>query len=269
MSVPAVSLRRLVKRYPLPKSWRDIILHPVRRQTIEALRSVDWEIPAGRCACLLGPNGAGKTTLLKILATLILPDEGSASVFGHDVAADPERAKTGVGLAVADERSFYWRLTVEQNMAFFAALYNVPRRERSRRVGELLRLTGLESAAGLRFNALSTGMRQMLAFARALLADASLLLVDEPTRSLDPRAAERIRRFISEEIVARRGRSVVWATHNLEEARAHGQELAVLDRGAIKFSGPAEELTECGRLTMAEAYARLVPPPEARDDAHG
>jgi ABC-type methionine transport system ATPase subunit len=154
---------------------------------VTALDGLDLEVGRGRVFCLLGPNGAGKTTLIKVLATLVLPDGGRASVAGYDVALEPGPAKNAVGYAVSDERSFYWRLTGRQNLEFFGALYGLGGPARDRRIDELLRLAGLEEAADLRFNGYSTGMRQMLAFARALLADAAILLVDEPTRSLDPR----------------------------------------------------------------------------------
>ena len=194
MSVaPVLVAEGLVKRYPVFRGFRDLVLHPFDRRAVTALDGLDLEVGRGRVFCLLGPNGAGKTTLIKVLATLVLPDGGRASVAGHDVALEPGPAKRAVGYAVSDERSFYWRLTGRQNLEFFGALYGLGGPARDRRIGELLRLAGLEEAADLRFNGYSTGMRQMLAFARALLADAAILLVDEPTRSLDPQAADRVR----------------------------------------------------------------------------
>ena len=171
--------RQEVSRVPrLPGPLR----RPFDRRTATALDGLDLRVEPGRVFCLLGPNGAGKTTLIKILATLVLPDGGRAAVDGHDVARDPARAKGAVGYAVGDERSFYWRLTGRENLEFFAALYGLRGPARSRRIADLLDLVGLEAAADLRFNAYSTGMRQMLAFARALLADAS----HPPRRRADP-----------------------------------------------------------------------------------
>jgi ABC-2 type transport system ATP-binding protein len=254
----AILARGLVKRYPVVRGFRDLVLRPFDRRAVTALDGLDLEVGRGRVFCLLGPNGAGKTTLIKILSTLVLPDGGRAAVNGHDVALEPGPAKRSVGYAVADERSFYWRLTGRQNLEFFASLYGLRGRARDLRAAELLRLAGLEAAADLRFNGYSTGMRQMLAFARALLADASVLLVDEPTRSLDPQAADRTRAFLRDELARRQGRTILWATHDLGEAADWADDIAVISRGRIRLDGPAASLAAGGRAALREAYERAV-----------
>jgi len=206
---PVLLAEKLVKRYPIFRGFRELVFKPFDRRTVTALDGLDLEVGRGRVFCLLGPNGAGKTTLIKILAGLVLPDGGRALVDGHDVAREPGPARTAVGTAVSDERSFYWRLTGRQNLEFFGALYGLRGAARDRRIEEVLRIAGLDGAAGLRFNGYSTGMRQMLAFARALLADAAILLVDEPTRSLDPQAADRIRSFLRDELAGRQGKTIL------------------------------------------------------------
>ena len=259
MSAPPVLVAEgLVKRYPVFRGFRDLVLHPFDRRTVTALDGLDLEVGRGRVFCLLGPNGAGKTTLIKVLATLVLPDGGRASVAGHDVALEPGPAKSAVGYAVSDERSFYWRLTGRQNLEFFGALYGLGGPARDRRIGELLRLAGLEEAADLRFNGYSTGMRQMLAFARALLADAAILLVDEPTRSLDPQAADRVRAFLRGELAGRQGKTILWATHDLGEAADCADDIAVISRGRIRLRGPAASLAAGGRASLRQAYEQAV-----------
>ena len=255
---PAIVAEGLVKRYPVVRGFRDLVLKPFDRRRVTALDGLDLEVGRGRVFCLLGPNGAGKTTLIKVLSTLVLPDGGRAWVNGHDVAREPGPAKSSVGYAVADERSFYWRLTGRQNLEFFASLHGLRGAGRGRRVGELLRLAGLEDEADLRFNSYSTGMRQMLAFARALLAEASILLVDEPTRSLDPRAADRTRSFLRDELARRQGRTVLWATHDLGEAVDFADDIAVISRGRIRLAGPAASLAAGGRAALRVAYERSV-----------
>jgi ABC-2 type transport system ATP-binding protein len=255
---PVLLVEGLVKRYPVYRGFRELVLHPFDRRFVTALDGLDLEVGRGRVSCLLGPNGAGKTTLLKVLATLVLPDGGRALVEGRDVVREPGRAKAAVGLAVGDERSFYWRLTGRQNLEFFAALYGLRGGVRDRRVGELLKLAGLEEAADLRFNGYSTGMRQMLSFARALLADAAILLVDEPTRSLDPQAADRIRSFLRVELAGRQGKTVLWATHDLGEAADCAHDIAVISRGRIRLSGPASTLAAGGRAALRRAYEQAV-----------
>jgi ABC-2 type transport system ATP-binding protein len=255
---PAILAENLVKRYPVFRGFRELVRRPFDRRTVTALDGLDLRVEPGRVFCLLGPNGAGKTTLIKVLATLVLPDGGRAEVDGHDVAGDPGPAKAAIGYAVGEERSFYWRLTGRQNLEFFGALYGLRGRARDRRVADVLRLVGLEASADLRFNAYSTGMRQMLAFARALLAEGPVLLVDEPTRSLDPRAADRIRSFLRDELAGRQGKTVLWATHDLAEAADRADDIAVISRGRIRLHGPAATLASGGRASLREAYERAV-----------
>jgi ABC-2 type transport system ATP-binding protein len=258
VGVPAVSVRGLVKKYPLVRGYRELARHPFRRRFITALDGIDLDVGTGRCFCLLGPNGAGKTTLIKVLATLVLPDGGSVRVGGFDVGRDARNVKEAIGLAVGDERSFYWRLTGRQNLRFFAALNAIPAAEARRRIDGILALAGLDDVADLRFNAYSTGKRQMLAFARALLTDARILFVDEPTRSLDPGSARRIRAFIRGELVMRQGRTVLWATHNLSEAAEVADDLAIIDKGRIRASGRTADLTAGGRISLQEVYDGVV-----------
>jgi ABC-2 type transport system ATP-binding protein len=264
---PALLAVNLVKKYPVFRGFRELILKPFDRRTVTALDGLDLEAGRGRVFCLLGPNGAGKTTLIKILATLVLPDGGRAEVAGHDVARDPGPAKAAVGYAVSEERSFYWRLTGRENLEFFGALYGLRGPARDRRIDELLHVAGLEGAAGLRFNAYSTGMRQMLALARALLANADILLVDEPTRSLDPQAADRIRAFLRDELARRRGKTILWATHDLGEAADYADDIAVISRGRIRLRGRAEELAAAGgRTALRQAYEQAVNDPVVADN---
>jgi ABC-2 type transport system ATP-binding protein len=263
---PVLLAENLVKRYPVFRGFRDLLLRPFDRRSVTALDGLDLEVGRGRVFCLLGPNGAGKTTLLKVLATLVLPDGGRALVEGRDVVREPGRAKAAVGLAVGDERSFYWRLSGRQNLEFFAALYGLRSGARDRRVGELLRLVGIEGAADRRFNSYSTGMRQMLSFARALLADAAVLLVDEPTRSLDPQAADRIRSFLRAELAGRQGKTILWATHDLGEAADCADDIAVISRGRIRLSGPASTLAAGGRAALRRAYEQAVTDCASPDD---
>jgi len=255
---PAILVENLAKRYPVFGGFRDLVRHPLKRPHRTALDGVGLRVGRGRAFCLLGPNGAGKTTLIKILATLVLPDGGRALVDGNDVERSPAAVRRAIGYAIADERSFYWRLTGRQNLEFFGALNGLRGGRLQAAIADVLRLTGLESAADLRFNAYSTGMRQMLAFARALLADAEILFVDEPTRSLDPQAAARIRAFLRCDLVDGRGKTVLWATHDLAEAAEFAHEIAIIDRGRIRAAGTVGGLTGGGRGPLREVYDKAL-----------
>ncbi len=255
---PAILVEGLVKRYPVFEGFRDLLRHPLTRRHRTALDGVSLSVGRGRVVCLLGPNGAGKTTLIKVLATLVLPDAGRALVDGHDVEKAPAEVRRTIGYAIPDERSFYWRLTGRQNLEFFGALNGLRGGRLRTAVADVLRLTGLESAADLRFNAYSTGMRQMLAFARALLADAEILFVDEPTRSLDPQAAAGVRAFVRKSLVDGRGKTVLWATHDLSEAAESADDVAIIVRGLIRAAGTVEALTDGRRVPLRQAYDRAL-----------
>ncbi len=242
----AVEGRNLAKSFVKKRPIAELLRHPLRRvERVEALRGVDLAVRRGEIFGLLGPNGAGKTTLLKILSCLILPEQGTAVVWGTDTV-DANRVKPHIGLVNTDERSFYWRLTGRENLDFFATLYDVPRKQAADRVRTLLEHVGLGDKADQRFSDYSAGMKQRLSIARALLHDPPVLLMDEPTRSLDPAASLKLRRFIQEDLRGRGGKTVVIATHNLTEAEAICDRIAVLVRGKIRETGPVAQVRRWG-----------------------
>ena len=237
----AIKTIGLEKRFRVRSGYLDALRFKKPRY-IEALRGVDLCVPAGGIFGLLGPNGAGKTTLFKLLAGLIVPTEGVARVLDYELPEDLERVKDVLTYVVNEERSLYWRLTGRQNLQFYAALYEIPRKGRKNRVSEVLSIVGLEEPADRQVMYYSTGMKQRLALARGLLSDPEVLLLDEPTRSLDPLSAQSFWRFIREELVYRQGKTVLVATHNLEEARELCDRLAVLHQGRVLGSGTQREL---------------------------
>jgi ABC-2 type transport system ATP-binding protein len=235
---PAVVLRGLEKRYPLPRRGRAWLTpwRPRARQV--ALAGVDLQVRPGELVALLGPNGAGKTTLLKILAGLVAADAGEARVLGADVARDPEQGRARVGYVLTDERSFFWRLTVRDNLRFFAALEGLFGAAAEARVARTAALLGLTELLERRFMALSAGQKQRVALARGLLADPPVLVFDEVTRALDPGRAEQVRRLVRALIVERQGRAVLFATHDLAEAEAIADRVVLLHDGKVDCEGP-------------------------------
>ncbi|MFQ5946705.1 MAG: ABC transporter ATP-binding protein [Anaerolineae bacterium] len=259
-SDPIIVVSRLTKIFhPLQLSLRS--LRPVRRQPpVCALRELDLTVGTGEILGLLGTNGAGKTTLLKILATLILPTAGRVTVEGCDVAREADRVKAMIGLGTSEERSFYWRLTGRQNLEFFAAFQGLSPHGARDRIEQLRAELGLE-ALDRRFGVYSTGMRHRLAIARALLRQPQILLLDEPTRSLDPLAAGVLRRLIRDTLVAEMGCTVVLATHNLGEAEELCDRIAVLHEGRLVGCGTIGELRQWGgyhTTTLTGIFARLT-----------
>jgi ABC-2 type transport system ATP-binding protein len=231
----AVSVNRISKTYPVPFLRLKKALKRKFKPPVEALHDVSFEVGEGEIFGLIGPNGAGKTTLTKIIATLIQPTEGQVTVEGFDSVHNDEDVRRNVGLAGAEERSFYWRLTAEQNLLFFARLHGLSSAHATRRISELLEMLQLEESARKRFAELSTGNKQRLSVARAMLADPPVLLLDEPTRSLDPLAAARMRATIKSLAQDEAKRVTVFLTsHNLAEVEELCDRVAIISRGEIR-----------------------------------
>ena len=236
----------LEKTFVKARSIRELLVHPFRRaERVEALRGVDLQVAEGEILSLLGPNGAGKTTLLKILSCLVLPDEGTARVGGHDTIHE-NVVKRLIGYVHSDERSFYWRLSARENLRFFARLYDVPPRRTESRISELLKRVDLLDAADRPFSGYSSGMKQRVSIARALLHDPPILLMDEPTRSLDPAASKSLRHFILDHLRGRDGKTILLATHDLREAEVVSDRIAILIRGRVREIGTVSEVRRWG-----------------------
>lgn len=209
-----------------------------------ALDRVTLDVPAGSVLVLLGPNGSGKTTLLKLISTMLLPDFGRVMVAGSETWSEADRVRRVVGFAVATERSFFPRLTARENLDFFAALDDVPRKLRPERIELTLAQTDLLDAADTLVMKFSAGMYQRLGVARALVKRPSVVLLDEPTRSLDPAAASEFWRLTR--ALPDHGATVVLATHSFQEAAATADFVAVLRRGKLVAK------SELGRMGTEE-----------------
>lgn len=230
----AISISNLSKTYPVPlRRVREFFRRPAK-DPVEALRDVSFEVETGEIFGLIGRNGAGKTTLTKIVATLVQPTTGSVSVHGHDSVKDDEHVRRQIGLATAEERSFYWRLTSEQNLMFFARLHGLSDRVAKRRIKDLFAKLELDEVARRRFGELSTGNKQRLAVARAMLATPPVLLLDEPTRSLDPLAAARMRQLIRSLAEQDPPVTILLTSHNLAEVETLCARVAIISRGLIR-----------------------------------
>jgi ABC-2 type transport system ATP-binding protein len=209
---------------------RFLWLRSARAET-HALKGISLNAAAGEVLAILGPNGSGKSTTLKLVSTMLLPDRGRVFVGGADTRLQSQAVRRQVGFALASERSFFPRLTARENLDFFAALEDLPRRERAGHVESVLREVGLQNAGDKQAMKLSSGMYQRLGIARALIKRPSVLLLDEPTRSLDPAAASHLWRLIRE--LATNGITILLATHNFSEAVAVADRVAILQKGEL------------------------------------
>jgi len=242
MATPALEVLDVEKRYPVPRRIRSLLLHPFARRYKEALRGVSLRVEPGELVTIMGPTGAGKTTLLKMVATLLLPTKGEVRVWGRKVGEKDAEVKRRVGFVVSDERSFYWRLTGRENLEFFAALHGFHGKDLARRVERSLAVVELREEADERFTGYSAGMRQKLAIARGLLHDPDLLILDEPTRSLDPYDQVRFASFALDRLAGRGDRTLILATHDLALVERVATRVILLRKGRILGDGTREEL---------------------------
>ena len=234
--MPLVEAKGLVKVFTV----REGGLFSRRKRVIRAVDGVSFEVGKGEIFGLLGPNGAGKTTTIKMLVTLLVPDGGDAYVNGFSVLKEPHKVRESIGVTLSVERGFYWKLTGRENLLYFAGLYHIPRREAEERIDYLLELVDLKEAADRLVETYSLGMKARLAFARALLNDAPVIFLDEPTLGLDPRSARSIRRVILE--LKKEGKAVFLTTHYMHEAEMLCDKIALINRGKIVAMGSPDEL---------------------------
>jgi len=239
---PALRLRHLSKRFKVRRGLLATLRQPRAQTWVHAVQDVSCDVQPGEFFGLLGPNVAGKTTLFKMLATLTSPDEGTATVFGADVMRQPRDVRRMVAPVAADERGLHWRLSALENLRLFATLYDLRGAVLGERVDEVLGVVGLRGAERRVVGTYSSGMRQRLLIARALLIRPRVLLLDEPTRSLDPVSARDFRNFLREQVAGPEKCTVVMATHSAEEALELCDRVAVLHKGRLLAVGAARAL---------------------------
>jgi ABC-2 type transport system ATP-binding protein len=238
-AIDARGIRRIYKTKPNP---------------VVALDGIDLEVAPGEFFGLLGPNGAGKTTLIKILTTLLLPSEGTARVFGFDVATQTKQLRRIMNMVAGGEQSGYGMLSVREQLWMFSQFYGLGVREGQQRVEELIEAVGLEEQREQRVGTLSTGQRQKMNFARGLLNDPWIFFLDEPTLGLDVAAARAVRELVVSWKAAVPGRTILLTTHYMAEAEELCERLAIVDHGRILAIGTPDELK---RRVQSESIFRF------------
>ena len=217
-----------------------------------ALQPISFELKAGEVCGLLGPNGAGKTTLVKVLSTLLLPSSGTAQVCGHDVVTEAKTVRGLIGLVLGGEQGLYGSLSARQNLAYWAAVYDVPRQAVDARIASLLERVGLGGKADTPGVRVSRGMKQRLHPARGLIGNPQVLFLDEPTIGMDPVGAHHFRTLVRE--LRSEGKTILITTHDMDEAEALCDTLMLIDRGALLgVQTPAAFASRVRRLERVEA----------------
>jgi ABC-2 type transport system ATP-binding protein len=231
-SAPAVELIDLTKFYPGRRAADGTL--------IPAVDHVNIQIQYGEVYGLLGPNGAGKSTIVRMIATLLAPTSGQVWLCGMDARRQERRIRAILGVALGGERSLYWKLTARQNLEYFAALYGQSRRQSRGRIVEVLAEMDLADRADDHIETWSTGMRQRLVIARALLNRPKVLLLDEPSSGLDPRAAQTMQDHIRALKAA--GNTILLTTHDMLEADSLSDRIGIIDSGKVAAEGTPTQL---------------------------
>jgi ABC-2 type transport system ATP-binding protein len=265
-SIPAVSVTGLRKDFIRQKG--STLQRKHRR--VAALDEVSFDVARGECIAILGQNGSGKSTLVRLLSTLLLPDAGSALVFGHDVVRDAKAVRRLVN-RVSVEASFFKKMSAAENLGYAARFYGITARETRHRIPEIL--TGVGFPAERRnepMEELSRGMQQKVALARALLTSPVLLLLDEPTTGLDPRSKLEVQNFIRA-MRAAHDATILLCTHDLNEAEMLAERVGILSAGRLLALEPAQELKQrYGADTLEDAFfaatGRSIEEEESEED---
>jgi ABC-2 type transport system ATP-binding protein len=217
-----------------------------------ALDHVSFEVPEGEIFGFVGPNGAGKTTTLRILAALLEPTSGRASIAGADVAKHPQQVHSRLGY-MPDFFGVYDQLTVAEYLDFYAACYRQPKQRRTKIVNDLLDLIGLSERRDQAVDTLSRGLKQRLCLARALVHDPVVLLLDEPASGLDPRARVEMREILKE--LRRMGKTIVISSHILPELTELCTMIGIIDHGRMRATGPVHDVI---RQLSADRRVRIT-----------
>lgn len=236
-------------------------------QTVQAVRDVSFEVTAGEVFGLLGPNGAGKTTTLRMLLGLLQPTTGNALIDRISVRDQPEDIKKNVGFVSTSVGVYQW-LTAHEMLSFVADLYEVDPAVAEQRIDSLADLLGFRSFQNRRCGVLSTGQKQRINLARALIHDPPVMLLDEPTGGLDIVGSQVVFEYIQH--LRSAGKAVVICTHRLDEAERFADRFGLMHHGAMQLCGSLDDLQkQTGRNTLTDMFLDLLQTPETQPTSAG
>jgi sodium transport system ATP-binding protein len=251
MSMNASVMGAVIEVRDLTKTFKD-----PKRGEVYAADHVNFHVARGEIFGLLGPNGAGKTTTLRMLATLLKPTGGSASLGGYDIVREPSRVREQIGF-LAGETGLYGRLTPREILTFFGRMHGMSDGALAARVTDVIQRFDVTKFADTRTDKLSTGMKQKTAIARTMLHDPPILILDEPTAGLDVPSARNIEQAVLESRKA--GKSIIYSTHVMEEAEFLCDRIAVIHDGRIRITGTMDDLRNAtGKQRLREIFLDLL-----------
>jgi ABC-2 type transport system ATP-binding protein len=224
-----------------------------RERTKVAVDGLNLQVRAGEVFGFLGPNGAGKTTTMNVLLGFVNATSGSASIFGVDVRQPIARQRIGY----LPELTYYYKfLNTEELLRFYARIFRIPRGEREKRIGEVLKLVELEHARKRLIKTYSKGMQQRVGLAQALINNPDLLILDEPTSGLDPLGRMKVREIIQR--LRDEGRTVFFSSHELGEVETVCNRVAILHEGKLRVEGRVEDLVAQHKTNLENIFLKIV-----------
>jgi sodium transport system ATP-binding protein len=227
-----------------------------KRGKIQAVNDVDFHCRQGQIYGLLGPNGAGKTTTLRILATMMKPTEGEALVNGYNVVKEAHKVRQSIGF-LSGETGLYDRFTPRETMLFFGRINGLSEKLISTRMNEIFQVLDMNSFKDVRVDKLSTGMKQKLSIARAIIHDPPVLIFDEPTVGLDVITARVVVNYIKG--FREQGKCIIFSTHQMREAEKLCDEIAIIHKGGILSKGTLADLqAKFQEMDLEEIFFKLV-----------
>ncbi len=250
-AIQVTDLRRVYKSY--------IGVFRRKLKEVVAVRGISFDVEPGELFGILGPNGAGKTTTVKMLTTLLIPTSGTATILGYDVVKRADAVRPRIGFIFGGERGLYWRLSAQDNLKYFAALYQIDPAVSEKRIPYLLDLVGLKDRAQEKVEGYSRGMKQRLHIARTLLNDPEVMFLDEPSIGLDPVAARDIRKVVRD--LRDQHKTILLTTHYMFEADELCRRIAVINHGQIVALDTPENLKRVVKdLAVVELEVRDMVP---------
>ena len=227
-----------------------------KRREVKAVDDVSFVAADGEITGLLGPNGAGKTTLLRMLATLVVPDSGTAHVGEDDIVKHRTAVRRRIGV-LSDARGLYLRLTARENVRYYGQLHGLSGPALDARIDELVAALGLAPLADRRTQGFSQGERMKVAIARALVHDPDTILLDEPTNGLDIMSTRALREMLRG--LRKQGKCLLFSSHVMQEVTALCDRIVILGHGRVVARGTSDELiAQSGERTLEEAFVRLL-----------
>ncbi len=238
---PVVNVMGVSKTYEPSPPWLRMMLRSSIKQPVHALKNVSLSVDGGRIVAVVGPNGAGKSTLFRVLTGLTTPSGGSATILGHDVTSESAIVRRHLGFMPPEERTLWMRHSCAENLTFHGRLQGMGGNHLARRVDEVLDVVGLGRAKDRVVFALSSGMNARLRLARSLLHEPSVIILDEPTGTLDPVGAHEMLTVI-QKVTVERNIAVLLSSHRMEDIEALHDNVLMISSGQVAYWGDLDEL---------------------------